>query len=502
MYYSDEVIEQVRSANEIVSVISAYVKLKRQGANYFGLCPFHSERSPSFSVSPSKQIFYCFGCGVGGSVIAFVMQYENYTFPEAVRFLAQRAGISLPEEESSQERMEERNLKSRILEVNKEAAVFYYALLKSPAGSDAMNYLTGRGLDEQTIRQFGLGYAGRYSNQLVMHLRKKGYPDDLILASGLGVGDEKHGLQDKFWNRVMFPIMDVRGQVIGFGGRVMGDAKPKYLNSPETEIFDKSRNLYGLHIAKRSKAPYKILCEGYMDVISMHQAGFHEAVASLGTSFTEGQAALLKRYCKQGLLAYDNDGAGVRAALRSIGILKKAGIEGKVIDLSPCKDPDEFIKANGKEAFLQRIENAENSFFYELRMMGKEYAMSDPAQRTQFHHAIAAKLCEIEDEIERENYLAEAARRYYVDEGSLRRLVASYNRSGTAQTVWNSGAAPAGTQRAPVQPAESGRPAQPKAKTVRDERESRNEQLLLTWLADEPEIFDQIAKYVRPEHFS
>ena len=492
MYYPDDKVEEVLRANNIVDVVGTYVHLQKKGANYFGLCPFHNEKSPSFSVSEPKQMFYCFGCGAGGNAATFLMKYENYSFQEALQTLADRAGIKLPEVNYSEEARKKEERRQLLRAVNKEAAIYYYKLLRSQKGMKGLRYLAERKLDPSTMRDFGLGYADGSGNDLCAHLKSCGFADDVILEAGVAAFDEKRGMHDKFWNRVIFPIMDVRGQVIGFGGRVMGDAKPKYLNSPETEIFDKSSNLYGLHIAKRSKAPYKILCEGYMDVISMHQAGFHEAVASLGTSFTEGQAALLKRYTKQVLLAYDSDGAGVRAALRSIGILKKAGIEGRVIDLRPSKDPDEFIKANGKEAFLKRIENAENSFFYELRMMQRDYSMEDPAQRTQFHHAVAAKLCGIEDEIERDNYLKEAARRYYVDEGSLRRLVASYGRTGTANTVWEKGAEPA--QAASEQQKRRTRP-------TRDERVEMNEKLLMTWLADEPEIFGQVEPYLRPEHF-
>ena len=493
MYYPDDKVEEVLRANNIVDVVGTYVHLQKKGANYFGLCPFHNEKSPSFSVSEPKQMFYCFGCGAGGNAATFLMKYENYSFQEALQTLADRAGIKLPEVNYSEEAKRKEEKRQLLRAVNKESAVYYYKLLRSQKGMKGLRYLAQRKLDPATMRDFGLGYADGSNNDLCAHLRSKGFSDDVILEAGVAAFDEKRGMHDKFWNRVIFPIMDVRGQVIGFGGRVMGDGKPKYLNSPETEIFDKSRNLYGLHIAKRSKAPYKILCEGYMDVISMHQAGFPEAVASLGTSFTEGQAALLKRYTKQVLLAYDSDGAGVRAALRSIGILKKAGIEGKVIDLRPQKDPDEFIKANGKDAFLERIRNAENSFFFELRMMQREYSMDDPAQRTQFHHAIAAKLCSIEDEIERDNYLGEAARRYYIDEGSLKRLVASYGRSGSAQTVWNNGAEPAGSAQ------EQGRNR--RGKPAKEDRVEENEKLLMTWLADEPEIFAQIAPYIRPEHF-
>ena len=493
MYYPDEKVEEVLRANNIVDVVGTYVHLQKKGANYFGLCPFHNEKSPSFSVSEPKQMFYCFGCGAGGNAATFLMKYENYSFQEALQTLADRAGIKLPEVNYSEEAKKREEKRQLLRAVNKEAAVYYYKLLRSQKGIKGLRYLAQRKLDAATMRDFGLGYADGSGNDLCAHLRSKGFSDDVILEAGVAAFDEKRGMHDKFWNRVIFPIMDVRGQVIGFGGRVMGDAKPKYLNSPETEIFDKSTNLYGLNIAKRAKAPYKILCEGYMDVISMHQAGFHEAVASLGTSFTEGQAALLKRYTKQVLLAYDSDGAGVRAALRSIGILKKAGLEGRVIDLRPQKDPDEFIKANGKEAFQQRIDNAENSFFYELRMMQRDYSMEDPAQRTQFHHAIATKLCGIGDEIERENYLREAARRYYVDEGSLRRLVASYGRSGAAQDVWRNGAEPAQSSAQQTQ--------KRRTRTSRDERVETNEKLLMTWLADEPEIFGQISPYIRPEHF-
>ena len=494
MYYPDEKVEEVLQANNIVDVVGTYVHLQKKGANYFGLCPFHNEKSPSFSVSEQKQMFYCFGCGTGGNAATFLMKYENYSFQEALQSLADRAGIKLPEVNYSEEAKRREEKRQLLRAVNKEAAIYYYKLLRSQKGRTGQKYLLERKLSPATIRDFGLGFADGSGNDLVAHLRNCGFKDEVILEAGVAAFDEKRGMHDKFWNRVIFPIMDVRGQVIGFGGRVLGDGKPKYLNSPETEIFDKSRNLYGLHIAKRSKAPYKILCEGYMDVISMHQAGFHEAVASLGTSFTEGQAALIKRYSSQMLLAYDSDAAGVRAALRCIGILNRAGIEARVIDLSPKKDPDEFIKAFGPEAFEERIRNAENSFFYELRIKSRDYAMDDPAQRTQFHHSIAAKLSGIRDEIERENYLKEAARRYYVDEGGLRRLTAAYGRSGAAQKVWNEGI-PGSAARTPSQA--NGR----RTKTAAEERETRNEKLLLTWLADDPEIFDQIKPYIKPEHF-
>ena len=310
MYYSDEIIEEVRSRNDIVDVISQYVRLQKKGSSYFGLCPFHNEKSPSFSVSRDKQMYYCFGCGAGGNVFTFIMEYENYTFLEALRFLAERAGIELPEEEYSKEAKERADLRVTLLEMNKLAAKYFYAQLKSPGGKVGYEYLRKRQLSEETITAFGLGYSNKYSDDLYKYLKTKGYSDELIVKAGLANVDEKQGIYDKFWNRVMFPIMDANNRVIGFGGRVMGDGKPKYLNSPETLIFDKSRNLYGLHRARTSRKSYFLICEGYMDVISLHQAGFTNAVASLGTALTSGHASLIKRYVNEVYLTYDSDEAG------------------------------------------------------------------------------------------------------------------------------------------------------------------------------------------------
>ena len=322
MYYSEEVIEEVRTKNDIVDVISGYVRLQKKGSSYFGLCPFHNEKSPSFSVSREKQMYYCFGCGAGGNVFTFLMDYENFSFVEALKFLADRAGVALPEMEYSKEAKARADRKTQLLEINKLAAQYFYVQLKSEQGKTAHAYLTGRQLSEETIKAFGLGYSSKYSDDLFRYLRKRGYTEDLIRQAGLINTDEKNGVYDKFWNRVMFPIMDVNNRVIGFGGRVMGDAKPKYLNSPETEIFDKSRNLYGLNRARTSRKPYFLVCEGYMDVIALHQAGFTNAVASLGTALTTGHAALIKRYVQEVYLTYDSDEAGTRAALRAVPNLK------------------------------------------------------------------------------------------------------------------------------------------------------------------------------------
>ena len=484
MYYPEELIEEVRTRNDIVEVISSYVRLQKKGSNYFGLCPFHNEKSPSFSVSPGKQMYYCFGCGAGGNVITFLMEYENQTFPEAVRTLAQRAGIALPEADDSKEARQADSRRAKLLEINKEAAKYFYYQLRTERGSVGMEYLRKRELSDETMNHFGLGYANKYSNDLIQYLKSKGYSEDLIRDAGLCNVDEKHGMYDKFWNRVMFPIQDINHRVIGFGGRVMGDGKPKYLNSPETEIFDKSRNLYGLNFARTSRKGNVILCEGYMDVIAMHQAGFTQAVASLGTAFTSGQASLLRRYANEILLSYDSDGAGVNAALRAIGILKEAGMTGRVINLEPYKDPDEFIKALGGEEFQKRLDHAENSFFFELRQLQKNYDLSDPEQKTAFHREIARKLCTFSEEVERENYIEAVAQKYHIGFENLRRLVGTYAaQTGLAQPV--------------IRPKSGVQKKNTAAEGVKN-----SQKLLLTWLVEQPQLYRQISKYISPKDFT
>lgn len=484
MYYPEELIEEVRTRNDIVEVISGYVRLQKKGSNYFGLCPFHNEKSPSFSVSPGKQMYYCFGCGAGGNVITFLMEYENQTFPEAVRTLAQRAGIALPEADDSKEARQADSRRAKLLEINKEAAKYFYYQLRTERGSVGMEYLRKRELSDETMNHFGLGYANKYSNDLIQYLKSKGYSEDLIRDAGLCNVDEKHGMYDKFWNRVMFPIQDINHRVIGFGGRVMGDGKPKYLNSPETEIFDKSRNLYGLNFARTSRKGNVILCEGYMDVIAMHQAGFTQAVASLGTAFTSGQARLLRRYANEILLSYDSDGAGVNAALRAIGILKEAGMTGRVINLEPYKDPDEFIKALGGEEFQKRLDHAENSFFFELRQLQKNYDLSDPEQKTAFHREIARRLCTFSEEVERENYIEAVAQKYHISFENLRRLVGTYAaQTGLAQPV--------------IRPKSGVQKKNTAAEGIKN-----SQKLLLTWLVEQPQLYRQISKYISPKDFT
>ncbi len=484
MFYPEELVEEVRQKNDIVDVVSGYVKLQKKGGSFWGLCPFHNEKSPSFSVSGDKQMYHCFGCGEGGNVFTFLMKYENFTFPEAVRALADRAGVTLPREEQSEETRRRANRRARLLEVNREAAKYFYYQLRSPHGENGLRYLKKRELSDETIHRFGLGYAGKSGASLVEYLREKGFEDELIKEAGLATFSEKRGLVSQFWNRVMFPIQDINHRVIGFGGRVMGDGEPKYLNSPETPVFDKRRNLYGLNYARTARVGNLILCEGYMDVIAMHQAGFTQAVASLGTAFTAEQAALLHRYTENVLLAYDSDGAGVKAALRGIGILREAGITGKVIDMRPYKDPDEFIKNLGKEAFQERIDHAENSFFFEIRILEGQFDQGDPEEKTRFHREIAKKLCEFTEDVERENYLQAVADKYHIGFENLRKLVTAYAaQTGLAKPVWR--------PRSGVQ-----------QRSDPEENAKKSQRLLITWITDEPQIYGKISRYVTAEDFT
>ena len=484
MYYPDEVIEEVRMKNDIVDVISGYVKLQKKGANYFGLCPFHNEKSPSFSVSPGKQMYYCFGCGAGGNVLTFVMEYENYTFQEALQSLADRAGVTLPKMEYSKEAREQAEFRARLLEVNKLAANYFYYQMKQPQGKIAYEYFHDkRKLTDETMLRFGLGYSNKTSDDLYRFLKEKGYDDAFLSQTGL-VTIEERGGRDKFWNRVMFPIMDVNNRVIGFGGRVMGDGEPKYLNSPETKLFDKSRNLYGLNYARTTREKYMLVCEGYLDVISMHQAGFNNAVASLGTALTSQQASLLKRYTDEVLIIYDSDEAGVKAALRAIPMLKTAGLSTKVINLRPYKDPDEFIKDMGKEAFQERLDHGMNSFMFELKALEGQYDMEDPQGRTDFFKETAKRLLRFEDEIERSSYIKTIAGTYQVEPEELRKMVNRLAMKGVGMTET----------------------VKPKSGLNRNKEKQNgyevSQKLMLTWLTSYPEIFGEVSRYIGPDDFT
>ena len=488
MRYSDDIIEEVRQKNDIVDVVSQYVRLTRRGSTYFGLCPFHNEKTPSFSVTPGKQMYYCFGCGAGGNVFNFIMEYENYSFGEALKHLADRAGVELPKIEYSREVREKAEQKAELLEINKQAAQYYYYQLRTEGGRQGHEYLAGRQLSEETMRKFGLGYSDKFGSGLYKYLKSKGYSDERLRESGLFNVDERHGMYDKFWNRVIFPIMDVNNRVIGFGGRVMGDGKPKYLNSPETKIFDKSRNLYGLNIARTTRKKYLILCEGYMDVISMHQAGFTNAVASLGTALTSGHASLLKRYTQEVLLLYDSDEAGIRAALRGIPILREAGVNSRVVDLKPYKDPDEFIKNMGAEAFEERLNQASDSFMFRVSIAESEFPMEEPQGQNRFFERCAELLLELKDELERNLYIEAIVKKYRGQYGvsveDLRKRVNTLALKGT----------PAENR---TQPKTSGGQNKKKKESASDQAQK----LMLTWLVTYPGIFDKVAQYLNAEDF-
>ena len=486
MFYGDDFIEEVRQRNPIQDVIGQYVHLTKKGGSYFGLCPFHNEKTPSFCVTPSKQIYHCFGCGVGGNVLSFVMEYENLTFPEAVKMLAERAGMSVPEERFTPKERAEKDLRTELLKAHKDAAVFYVNVLRSEAGKAGLAYLKRRGLSDETILHFGLGYSSARPDALYSFLRKKGYSDDVLKESGLVVQSERGG-RDRFWNRVMFPIMDSQNRVIAFGGRVMGDGEPKYLNSKETKIFDKSRNLYGLNFARRTKEKFFLCCEGYMDVIAMHQAGFTNAVASLGTAFTAQHGMLMKRYTEEVVLCYDSDAAGRKAALRAIPILRETGLRIKVLDLTPYKDPDEFIKELGADAFRQRIENAQNAFLFELNMMKEQFDFSDPDDKSNFFNKAAAHIAETySGDIERNAYTESVAKYFGIDYGVLKRKVSqiALTKAGAVKKEeWK----PKSTRQ---------------DRTVRDSGTMEAEKMVLTRLSDSPELFRRVSAVLRPEHFS
>lgn len=484
-YYSDELIEEVRSRNDIVDVISGYVRLTKKGSTYFGLCPFHNEKTGSFSVSPNKQMYYCFGCGAGGNVFTFLMQYENFSFPEAMEALAERAGIELPKQEMSAQAKKEADKRQILLEINKAAGKYYYMLLRSEHGKQAYEYFKKRELSDATMQKFGLGYSDKYSDDLYRYLRKLGYDDAILKESGLVSIDEVRGGHDKFWNRAMFPIMDVHNKVIGFGGRVMGDGEPKYLNSPETKVFDKSRNLYALNFARQTKKPQMLLCEGYMDVIALHQAGFDNAVASLGTAFTSGHASLLKRYTKEVYLTFDSDGAGIKAALRAIPILKEVGLTAKVINMKPYKDPDEFIKALGTEEYQKRIDAAENSFMFEIRILEQKYDMKDPEGKTAFQTEVAKKLLDFTTELERNNYMEAVADKYHMSFEALRNLV---NQLGTQGGLVK--------ERTPLKSGLN------EKKHKKEDGMKQSQKLLLTWLIEYDNLYDKIKDIITPEDFT
>ena len=441
MRYSDDIIEEVRMKNDIVDVVSQYVKLNKRGSTYFGLCPFHNEKTPSFSVTPAKQMYYCFGCGAGGNVFNFVMEYENYTFGEALKHLADRAGVQLPKIEYSGEAKKKAERRAALLEINKLAAGYFYYQLRRESGRQAHEYLTGRGLSEETIRKFGLGYSDKYSDDLYKYLKSKNYSDELLRDSGLFNVDERRGMYDKFWNRVIFPIMDVNNRVIGFGGRVMGDGKPKYLNSPETDIFHKGRQLYGLYEAQQDNAePNRLLVvEGYMDVVALAQYGINYAVASLGTSTTADHIQLLFRATNNVICCYDGDRAGRDAAWRALETALPYMTDGRQLRfmfLPDGEDPDTLVRKEGKEAFEARMEQAMPLSAFLFNSLMPQVDLSTPDGRARLSTLALPLISQVPGETLRIYLRQELGNKLGIlDDSQLERLMPKAAESGVSRPV-------------------------------------------------------------------
>ncbi|MBP3484904.1 MAG: DNA primase [Oscillospiraceae bacterium] len=394
-------LQELVERNDIVDVVGSYVRLtKRSGSNQFGLCPFHSEKTPSFSVSPDKQIYHCFGCGKGGGVINFIMEIESLTFPEAVEFLAKRVGMAMPEQEDNREAKKRR----RMLELNRDAAKFFYSCLSGPNGGPAVDYMKKREITPATAKRFGLGYAPDTWDSLIKAMKELGYSEYELFDAGLVRKGKNGGHYDAFRSRLMFPVIDVRGDVIGFSGRILGEGEPKYMNSPETLVFNKSRNLFALNLAKKSKSGHIILAEGNIDVVMMHQAGFDSAVASLGTSLTPEQARLISHYTREVIIAYDSDGAGKKAAQRAIGLLDKLDVKVKVLSMSGAKDPDEYIKTKGADAFRNLLDKSENHIDYRLQTVTDKYDLSVDEQKVAFLKEASDMVARLPGSVERQVY--------------------------------------------------------------------------------------------------
>ena len=487
MYYSENVIEEVRSRNDIVDVIGSYVTLKKRGNSYMACCPFHHEKTPSFHVNRDKQMYHCFGCGVGGNVITFIMEYENFSFPEALKMLAERAGVNLPEQHFSKEQRQRENYKVLLKDMNRTAAIYFnYLLTATPAGKHALEYYHNRGFTDETIQRFGLGYANIYENDLYQHLKKQGYTDAQMKDSGLVRIDERRGGQDMFWNRAMVPIMDINSKVVGFGGRVLGDGMPKYINTKETAVFDKSHTLFAMNYARRSKRRGIILCEGYMDVIAMHQAGFDNAAASLGTALTMGHATIVKRYTDEVYLAYDSDGAGRKATMKAIGIMREVGIATRVINLKPYKDPDEFIHNLGKEAFEERIADAVTGIVFEIDAIAQNYNLKDPEEKIQFTKDAAKRLSALDEPVVRHSYIEAVAEKYHIDVGDLKSMVTKYGTIG----IKTSPSHPETDVPISVEPeVRQSTEGYGRSREDPDDQRLQPQRVLLTWMVGNPELF-------------
>lgn len=424
----DGFLQELKLRNDMTEVASSYVNLKRRGRNMVGLCPFHGEKTPSFNIYTENGSFYCFGCGVGGDVITFIMKIENLDYIDAVKFLAQRAGLDMPENSYDNSMSE---LRKRIYEANREAARFFYSQLYRPKGVNGLNYFRGRALSERTIRHFGLGYADADRYSLVNYLKSLGFKNNEIVQANLAYQNKNGSISDRFFDRVMFPIIDLRGNVIAFGGRIMTDAKPKYLNTSDTPVFKKSANLFSLNNAKNSDTRTFILCEGYMDVIALNQAGFTNSVATLGTAFTQEQALLMKRYCDEVIICYDSDEAGQKATARAISLLRQAGLLIRVISIPEGKDPDEFLRNKGDkghDAFKNIIESSGNDVEYRLSKLKTNYNLELAEDRVGYLNEVVRILASLDNEIEQDVYISKLAKEVSVSPDAIKHQLQKQNR--------------------------------------------------------------------------
>lgn len=415
--YSDELIDEIKNNNDIVDVVSQYVHLKRSGRNYFGLCPFHNEKSPSFAVSPDKQIFHCFGCGVGGNVIHFISKIEGINYRESIELLAERANITLPKLESIGDNKTQ-ELKDKIYQINKEAAYFYHENLYKPTAKPAQEYVKKRKLNNATLKEFLIGYSGNF-NELYNFLKSKGFSDEAILASDLVNKNDRGQFIDRFRHRLMFPIQDVRGRIIAFGGRVLDDSKPKYINSPENLVYSKGRHLFGLYNAKKHDTKKILIVEGYMDVISLHQRGITNVVASLGTAMTEAQGRLLRRSSEQIILGYDADGAGQEAIVRGLDILRNLGCDVRVLQISGAKDPDEYVTKYGPERLKKCIDDAISLVEFKVRVLKRTLNLDNTADKIKFLNEVAKILARVENSMEQEIYIEKISKDYDISKEAL-----------------------------------------------------------------------------------
>ena len=489
MAFPASFLDELNARNPIEDVVGQYVSLKRSGSNLFGLCPFHGEKTASFSVNPSKGIYYCFGCHKGGGAVNFMMEIEGLSYPDAVRALAKRAGLEVPEDEQYQSRY---RAQERLWALMKEAGRFFHEQLFSPAGKECLDYVQQRGLSKSIVTRFGIGFAPNSWNALVDAMRKKGYTDQELKDADL-VGEKNRRIYDRFRNRLMFPIFDVRGNVIGFGGRVLDDSKPKYLNSNETLIFNKRKNLFGLNFAKKTKMPNIILVEGNIDVVTLHQFGFDNAVASLGTSLTEEQVALLSRYTEQVVLTYDGDEAGQRAAQRAIPMLEKAGIQVKVLQMKDAKDPDEFLHKFGPDRFRLLLEDCANRVEYQLAAIMKKHDLQVDEERVEFIHEAARLICSLPSAVQREIYGHRAAEAGKISYEAMKIEVNKAYKQRLKKEEKQQ-------EKIDLAPA---RNLQPKSRTIRYDnmKSAMAEEAVLAMLLKEPALFEKVGT-LAPEQFS